>query len=217
MTPRFIFLRPRNWVLLWLPLPFYAYSVAYGSVPIFIPVWRPYSWYNTRYGMELLPAFALFLGCLLAVVFSRKPGVMRYAMPAALLLVVANNFVLLRARPVVFQEALVNARSRVAFESALAKALSNLPEQGQILMAVSSDVGALQQAGIPLRRTINEGDYLTWQRALNDPARVSAVVAVDGDVVAQAVQNHPQGLQLINVVCSTGKPCARIYRSQRGS
>ena len=49
-------------LLLWLPLPFYAYSVAYGSVPIFIPVWRPYSWYNTRYGMELLPAFALFRG-----------------------------------------------------------------------------------------------------------------------------------------------------------
>ena len=28
----------------------------------FIPVWWPHSWYNTRYGMELLPAFALGLG-----------------------------------------------------------------------------------------------------------------------------------------------------------
>jgi hypothetical protein len=110
---------------------------------------------------------------------------------------------------------MVNARSRVAFETALAKALNNLPAQGLILMAVSSDVGAMQQAGIPLHRTINEGDYLTWQRALKDPARAaSAVVAVDGDVVAQAVLTHPQGLQLVNVVCSTGKPCARIYRSQ---
>ena len=43
-----------------MPLPFYAYSIAYGSVPIFIPVWWPHSWYNTRYGMEMLPAFALF-------------------------------------------------------------------------------------------------------------------------------------------------------------
>ena len=25
-------------LLLWLPVPFYAYSVAYGSVPIFLPV-----------------------------------------------------------------------------------------------------------------------------------------------------------------------------------
>ena len=82
-------------------------------------------------------------------------------------------------------------------------------------MRVSSDVGALQQAGIPLRRTVNKGDYLTWQRALEDPARnVSTVVALDGDAVAQAIQRHPQGLQLINVVCSTGQPCAHIYRSQ---
>ena len=49
-------------LLLWLPVPFYAYSVAYGSVPIFLPVWWPHSWYNTRYGMELLPALALGVG-----------------------------------------------------------------------------------------------------------------------------------------------------------
>ncbi len=49
-------------LLLWFPLPFYAYSVAWGSVPIFLPDWWPHSWYNTRYGMELLPAFAFTLG-----------------------------------------------------------------------------------------------------------------------------------------------------------
>ena len=45
-------------LLLWLPVPFYAYSLAYSSVPIFLPVWWPHSFYNTRYGVELLPAFA---------------------------------------------------------------------------------------------------------------------------------------------------------------
>ena len=55
-------------LLLWLPLPFYAYSVAYGSVPIFIPLWWPHSWYNTRYGMEMLPVFALSLAFLVACV-----------------------------------------------------------------------------------------------------------------------------------------------------
>jgi hypothetical protein len=49
-------------LLLWLPVPFYAYAVSYGSVPIFLPDWWPHSWYNTRYGMEMLPAFALGLG-----------------------------------------------------------------------------------------------------------------------------------------------------------
>ncbi len=211
------FRRRQIWplLLLWLPLPFYAYSVAYGSVPIFIPVWRPFSWYNTRYGMELLPAFALFAGCLIPVLTVRTPSLRRYLVPASLLLVVANSVVLLRARPLVFQEAVVNARTRVAFETALAKTLAGLPEQGLILMRVSSDVGALQQAGIPLRRTVNEGDFHMWQHALENPAQtVSFVVALDGDAVAEAVQRHPQGLQLLNVVCSTGQPCAHIYRSE---
>jgi hypothetical protein len=212
------FRRRQIWpvLLLWLPLPFYAYSVAYGSVPIFIPVWRPFSWYNTRYGMELLPAFALFAGCLLAVLLSRLPRFRLYVVLASLLLVVANSVVLLRARPLVFQEAQVNSRSRVAFEGALAKVLLGMPTQGRILMNVSSHVGAVQQAGIPLRRIVNEGDYLTWRDALEDPARrVSMVVALDGDPVSQAVQRHPEGLQLIKVICSTGEPCARIYRAQR--
>jgi hypothetical protein len=213
------FRRRQVWpvLLLWLPLPFYAYSVAYGSVPIFIPTWRPYSWYNTRYGMELLPAFALFAGCLIPVLLAGLPKVRRYALPASFLLVVANSVVLLRSRPLVFQEAVVNSRSRIALESALANALLGIPGEGLILMRVSGDVGALQQAAIPLRRTVNEGDYLIWQRALEAPARnVSTVVAFDGDVVAQAVQRHPEGLQMSNVICSTGEPCARIYRSQPG-
>ena len=96
-------------LLLWLPLPFYAYSVAYGSVPIFIPIWRPFSWYNTRYGMELLPAFALFAGCLIAVLLSRLPkAALRVAGEFAV--GVANSVVLLRSRPLVFQEAVVNSR-----------------------------------------------------------------------------------------------------------
>jgi Dolichyl-phosphate-mannose-protein mannosyltransferase len=211
------FRRQHIWpaLLFWLPLPFYAYSVAYGSVPIFIPPYWPFSWYNTRYGMELLPAFALFLGCLIPVLTARLPKLRRYAVPATLLLAVANSVLLLRAQPLVFQEAVVNARSRVAFESALAKVFAGLPEHGSILMQVSGDVGALQQAAVPLRRTINEGDFRTWQRALEDPAHNAAlVVAVDGDSVADSVRRHPQGLELINVVCTSNKPCARIYRSQ---
>ena len=47
-------------LLLWMPLPFYIYSIAYGSVPIFIPQLWPHSYYNSRYGMELLPALAVF-------------------------------------------------------------------------------------------------------------------------------------------------------------
>ena len=62
---------PRAAFLLWLPLPFYIYSVAYGSVPIFIPQLYPHSYYNARYGMGMLPALALFATVSLAALEDR--------------------------------------------------------------------------------------------------------------------------------------------------
>ena len=58
-------------LLLWLPLPFYALSIAYGSVPIYLPVWYPFSYYNVRYGLELLPVFAVFLAVLANFILER--------------------------------------------------------------------------------------------------------------------------------------------------
>ncbi|WP_254062035.1 glycosyltransferase family 39 protein [Acidobacterium sp. S8] len=203
-------------LLLWIPLPFYAYSIAYGSVPIFIPLWWPHSFYNTRYGMEMLPVFALSLAFLVAwgndFLGRRWPRSSDWAVGAALLLIVIDGVVLARSRPLVLQEAVANAHTRIPFERALARQLEILPDQGMILMYTSEHIGALQQAGIPLKRTINEGDYYQWPGALEHPAKSAAiVVTTDGDAIAAAVAAHPEGLALVNVICSTGQPCARIY------
>src|SRR6266567_2316626 len=48
------------WSLLWAPLPFYVLCIAWGSVPIYFPDWWPYSYYNVSYGLQLLPAVAVF-------------------------------------------------------------------------------------------------------------------------------------------------------------
>jgi hypothetical protein len=206
-------------LLLWIPLPFYAYSIAYGSVPIFIPPWWPHSFYNTRYGMEMLPVFALFFAFFVNAcsgwIKQRWPSADDLAIGLALLLIVADSAWLTKTRPLVLQEAMANARSRIPFEKSLAEALLTLPERGNILMYTSEHIGALQRAGIPLKRTINEGDYYQWPGALQKPAQSAAiVVAMDGDAVASAVAAHPEGLNLVDVVCSTGQPCARIYLSK---
>jgi len=206
--------------LLWIPLPFYAYSVAYGSVPIFIPLWWPHSWYNTRYGMEMLPVFALSLAFLVACfsdwIAKRQPLVARWLPAALALLVVANNAALLWAKPLVLDEAIANSRARIPFEAAYARALQLLPENSIILAYTSEHVGAFQRAGVALKRTINETDYYQWLPALKNPAKsADFVIATDGDPVARAVAANPEGLTLINIVCSTGQPCARIYSSDR--
>jgi hypothetical protein len=208
-------------MLLWVPLPFYAYSVAYGSVPIFIPLWWPHSWYNTRYGMELLPAFALFIAMLVAWILdlTKKKAlwVTPLILPTVLLLIFINNVALARATPLVLQEAIANSRTRIPFEQAIARSLSPIfaCSRGPMLMYTSEHIGALQRAGVPLRRTINEGDYYQWGGALRDPAgSAQLVVAIDGDAVAKAVKEHPDGLTLLTVICSTDQQCARIYASQ---
>src|SRR5947208_6947555 len=48
-------------LLLWVPFPFYMLSSAYGGVPIFLPELWPFSYYKVRYGLEMLPAFAVFV------------------------------------------------------------------------------------------------------------------------------------------------------------
>jgi hypothetical protein len=207
-------------LLLWIPLPFYAYSVAYGSVPIFIPLWWPHSWYNTRYGMEMLPAFALSLAFLVSCISDwiarHRPSIARWVPAAIALLIVANSVVLLRAKPLVLDEAIANSRTRISFEAAYANALLLLPQNSTILAYTSEHVGAFQRAGIALKRTINETDYYEWIPALKDPAKsADFVIATDGDQVAKAVAAKPDGLTLINIVCSTGQPCARIYSSDR--
>ena len=91
-----------------------------------------------------------------------------------------------------------------------------LPQNSMILAYTSEHVGAFQRAGIALKRTINESDYYEWAPALKNPAQAANyVIATDGDRVAQAVAAKPDGLTLINIVCSTGQPCARFYRSDR--
>ncbi len=119
-------------LLLWMPLPFYAYSIAYGSVPLFIPLWWPHSWYNTRYGMELLPAFAFCLAALAGELASAadafRPRTGRWVIAISLVLIfLADSVALLRSTPLVFQEAQANSKTRIPFEHALADALLRLP------------------------------------------------------------------------------------------
>jgi hypothetical protein len=209
-------------LLLWMPLPFYVYSVAYGSVPIFIPQLWPHSYYNARYGMELLPALAVFTFVAVQWMERRwsetQPLAKRLMQPVVLLLIALNTIGMMYRTPLVLKEALVNSTTRVAFETALARQLGQFPYGSTILMYNSDHIGALQDAGIPLRQTVNEGDYDSFQAALAAPAEHAGyVVAIAGDPVAAAIAMHPQGLTELTILCTSGQPCARIYKSDRSS
>jgi hypothetical protein len=208
------------WLLLWLPLPFYVYAIAYGSVPIFIPQLWPHSYYNARYGMELLPALAVSMFLALEWVERRwsrsQPDKARFLQPIALLLVVLNTLTMMYFIPLVLKEGMVNATTRMSLETSIARVLKSLPPGVPILMYNSDHIGAIQDAGIPLKQTVNEGDYDSWKAALADPADHAAyVIAIKGDPVSKAVDANSQGLTELSILCTTGQPCARIYRSDK--
>jgi hypothetical protein len=222
------FLPAGSWIILLLliPVPFYALSVAYGGVPIFIPRWWPFSHYNVRYGLQLLPAFAAFLSVLLYMAVKTERWTPRFR-PAAVLLVVAfvlaSYALIWRNTPISLNEAQINMRTRNQLEAQLAIWLQKLPPESTLLMYLGDHVGALQQAGIPLKRTINEGNHRTWkqpadpeglwERALEDPSRYADyVVAFEGDSVWQAI--HDRHLPEIVEIHVTGQARAILYRAR---
>jgi hypothetical protein len=225
--------RGRIALFLWAPLPFYALSVAYGSVPIFVPGWWPFSQYNVRYGLQLLPAFAVFvpLGILFLVQSAAK--IPRFAVLSSRMHVVAIGSVLVlvagsyaaiwRADPICYREAAINMRGRVALDKQLAGWIKSLPADSTLLMYLGEHAGALEQAGIPLQRVINEGNHRVWkrpsdseglwERALADPVEYADyAVGFDGDPVWKAAED--EHLKALVEIHTTGQPRAVIFQGR---
>jgi hypothetical protein len=201
-------------------------SVAYGGVPIFIPQWWPFSHYNVRYGFQLLPAFAAALGIIVHRVVRAQRWNLRLraaSLLAVLAVVIASDVSIWRTGPVSLKEAQLNMRTRNQLEAQVAIWLRKLPTDSTLLMYLGDHVGALQRAGIPLKRVINEGNHRVWkqpidpdglwERALADPGDYADyVVAFEGDRVWQAVEpRHMQALVEIHV---TGQARAVLYRAR---
>jgi hypothetical protein len=211
--------------LLWLPVPFYMLSVAYGSVPIYTPAWWPFSLYNVRYGVQLLPAFAVFLSVAAACVISLMVTETGKRMIAILMvgLVAISYAGVWVTGPVAYREAWVNSRSRLQLQHQLAEKLKRLPRGASFLMYLGEHVGALQDAGIPLRRAISEGNHRVWvqpsdpeglwERSLADPAKYADfVVASEEDPVWQAV--HDRNLPEIARIDVEGQRTVHVWRAR---
>jgi hypothetical protein len=172
----------------------------------------------------MLPAFAV---CAAVAAY----GLLRFAATNRTRVAIAVVFLLLpaisyvqvfRTGPVSFDEAVINARTRVALESEIARHLEALPPNSTFLMYVGAHVGAFEQAGIPLARVINEGNHRPWvlpndpnglwEKALQHPsAFADYVIAFEGDPVATGVDRSD--LSTLSIIRVTGQPQAAIYRA----
>src|SRR6266853_1784517 len=221
-----------DWKRLWptlllaVPIPFYALSLAYGGVPIFVPTWWPFSYYNVRYGLQLLPAMVVFgaLGCLFLIEIVKSSQSLRAKSSrwmirsiafAMLAWVTASYIGIWQAQPICYREAATNSRGRQALEKQVAVWLKSLPPNSTILMYLGEHVGAIEQAGVPLRSVIHEGNHRVWQqpvdreglweRALADPGGLADyVVAFEGDPVWKGFERRH--LPELVEIETTGQP-----------
>ena len=217
INPRF---RNVRWtLLLFLPVPFYAYSIAWGSVPIFMPVWWPHSWYNLRYGMELLPAFALCLGFtahfVIGSVREFKPRWTNYSATILFALVAINAALMLREHPLVYVEGTKNIHARQPMYRQIPpvlRAYLTTHPNAVILMDTSTYPEIVSLTGVPLRQTINESDLAIYTSALAAPAAsADLVLAFDGDAIDSGVKANPKGLTPMQHFSAPNQPSATLY------
>jgi hypothetical protein len=128
-----------------------------------------------------------------------------------------------RDDPICYREAEVNMKGLVALDRQLGEWIKSLPPDSTLLMHLGEHVGALERAGIPLRRTINEGNHRVWrqpadpgglwERALADPAAYADyVIGFQGDPVWTAARDRH--LTALVEIHATGQPSAVIFQGR---
>jgi hypothetical protein len=202
-------------LLLWIPLPFYALAIAYGGVPIFMPVWWPYSFYNVRYGLNMVPLVAVAVGLtvgLLAILVRLRAFTAAMTV-LALVFVGASYGMIWKSGPVCLHEAAANSEVRIGLEQEAGAWLRSLPPGSKFLMQTGYYVGVLERAGIPLKRTINETDFKLWEAALANPAaHVDYLVAAGNDRVAVVARMHTGQFEPVATFQAKGQPTIVVYK-----
>jgi len=202
--------------LLLLPGALYVWSIHNGTVPIFMPVLTPFSYYNTRYGIAVLPLLALAGAALVTIVPPRARAVIA-------LLVVAAAAAPWVAHPspsrwITWEESRVNSESRRSWTKEAADFLRPLYRPGTGILSSYGMQGIYREMGIPLRETFTGDNGLPFQAAVLRPElflHEEWVVTVGGDPPQTAVERaarHDIHYSLEKTIVTKDAPVIEIYR-----
>ncbi len=204
-------------LLFLVPLPFYIQAMAYAAIPLYVPTLFPHTYYNLRYGIEMIPAIALLPSFLLS---SGLPARLR----AGLLVIFAGILFAQGAALVwngprelmVVKEGLLNSPCRSKLQQAIIGILRGRYDGGRILMAAGKWPCVIPAVGIAYRNTLTDENRKYWRQAVSDPARwVEWIIRGEGDRVDELMRAHPDAFKQFVVVETNAAPregSATIYR-----
>jgi hypothetical protein len=205
----------RTWwplALLSLPAAFYVWSIHSSSTPIFIPILPPFSWYNTRYAIALVPFAAFAAGAVIKL----PPA--RFHIAAALVLSLGPTAAwALSGQPsICWKESEVNSAARRDWTAQAAQFLAREYRPGSGIVFPFGDLtGVLRQAGIPLREGLHEGNQAAFDGAIARPELLLHEewgVAFSGDAVDAALQRA--GYTLRKQIMVKGAQVVDIYHRE---
>jgi hypothetical protein len=219
----------RSGALLFLvPLVFYVQSMAHASVPIYVPTLFPHTYYNLRYGLEMLPAAALFPSFLVG---ARLPGRARLLLAAAIIALLVVQFgasVRKGADQIgMLKESLLNTPCHSHVSEALTGFLRQNYAGGTILMATGKFPCVLPDLGIPYRDTVTEMNARYWRvlplgpdhwPAASPLASLRWIVRMEGDPVDELMRAHPDAFSDFAPIESyrfAGEDAVQVYRRER--
>jgi hypothetical protein len=209
-------------LLLLVPLSFYVHSMAHASIPVYVPTLFPNTYYNLRYGLEMLPAVAIFPSFLLAPRLSRRA---RGVLLAAIMVTLGAQAIFTASRGaselVVVKEGILNTPCHSPRQQAIIRRLRQDYDGRLIILSAGKWPCVNPELGIPFRNTLSEANREQWQDLQRGvgPA-VGWIIRGDGDRVDQLMRAYPQAFsdfKLIEEVAEPREGSVRIYRRIKSS
>ncbi len=169
--------------------PYLAAYALLHPIPLFVFAYFNGHPYRVRYSVVMLPAIAVF-----ATIW--WPARSRnWAKVPLVALLAANAVYASPKRHVLLKEATYHVPEIKEREQAI-ELLNRRYDGRPVLISMGWLAPFLHDWGIPLRHTIHEGVYGTWERALSRPADVvDWIVVEDGDTLDQVRAENPNFLQ----------------------
>jgi len=170
---------------------FILWSMHSSAQPIHVPVLPPFSWYNTRYALAMLPLLAAGAGAIGTLL--RGSGLFRGA--PALIIALGAGFWLFHADHenwITWKESEQNSLARRPWTFAAADYLTVHAKSTDTFFTTFGDISAVfREAGIHFKRTLTWDDAMEWQAAVNRPDLFlweDWAIAQKGDEVDQTVK-----------------------------
>lgn len=189
-------------LLLLVPFVFYVQSMAHAAVALYVPTLFPYTYYNLRYGIEMLPAVAIFSSFLVPV---KTPAKIRKVALSVILIALVGQSVSdfaagTRDLPVV-KESILNTPCKSPERQAVIRFFRAHYDGERILLGVGQWPCLMPEVGIPFHKTISESNRKIWKQLRSDPGKwVEWILRGNDDSVDELMRAYPGAFSQFKLV-----------------